>query len=43
MRDVRDGARHAGIIEGQRGLVSDLCCRVLGVVKANENEAGQRL
>ena len=41
MREVRDGARHAGIVEGQSGPVSDLCWRYLGVVKAGEIEAGQ--
>ena len=43
MREVRDGARHAGIVEGQSGPVSDLCWRYLGVVKAGEIEAGQWL
>ena len=43
MREVRDGARHAGIVEGQSGPVSDLCWRYLGVVKAGEIEAGQRV
>jgi len=42
MRDVRDGARHAGVVEGWREEASDLCWRYRGVVKANENEAGQR-
>ena len=42
MREVRDGARHAEIVEGRSGPVSDLCWRYLGVVKAGENEAGHR-
>ena len=43
MREVRDGARHAGIVEGQSGPVSDLCWRYLGVVKAGEIKAGHLL
>ena len=42
MREVRDSARHAEIVEGRSGPVSDLCWRYLGVVKADENEAGHR-
>ena len=43
MREVRDGARHAEIVEGRSGPVSDLCWRYLGVVKAGEIEAGHLL
>ena len=43
MREVRDSARHAEIVEGRSGPVSDLCWRYLGVVKADENEAGHLL
>ena len=43
MREVRDSARHAEIVEGRSGPVSDLCWRYLGVVKAGEIEAGHRL
>ena len=42
MREVRDSARHAEIVKGRSGPVSDLCWRYLGVVKADENEAGHR-
>jgi len=43
MRDVRDSARYAGVIEGWREEASDLYWRYRGVVKAGENEAGQRV
>ena len=43
MQEVRDGARHAEIVEGRSGPVSDLCWRYLGVVKAGEIEAGHRV
>ena len=40
---IHDSARHAGLAEGRRELASDLYWRYRGVVKAGENEAGQRV
>ena len=39
---MHDGVQHAGIIEGQRGPVSNLCWQYQGVVKANKNKAVHR-
>ena len=36
-----DSAWYVGIIKGERELASDPSYQDLGIVKANENEAGQ--